>query len=44
MQVTRTTINAWMISNFRQIPSMTAELAALDERLKMQYMYIHVLV
>ena len=33
MQVTRTTIKAWMSSNFGRIPSLTSELAAL-ERLK----------
>ena len=33
LQVTRTTIKAWMSLNFFQIPSPTTELAAL-ERLK----------
>ena len=35
LQVTRTTIKAWMISNFGGIPPLTSELAAL-ERLKNQ--------
>ena len=30
MQVTRTTIKAWMSSNFSRIPLLTAELAALE--------------
>ena len=35
LQVTRTTIKAWMSLNFCKIPSPTTELAALD-RLKNQ--------
>ena len=35
LQVTRTTIKAWMSSNFSGIPPLTSELAAL-ERLKNQ--------
>ena len=35
LQVTRTTIKAWMSSNFGRIPPLTSELAAL-ERLKNQ--------
>ena len=35
LQVTRTTIKAWMSSNFGGIPPLTTELAAL-ERLKNQ--------
>ena len=31
LQVTRTTIKAWMSSNFGGIPSLTSELAALDQ-------------
>ena len=30
LQVTRTTINAWMSLNFGGIPLLTAELAALE--------------
>ena len=39
LQVTRTTINAWMSLNFCEIPSPTTELAAL-ERLKNQYIIL----
>ena len=35
LQVTRSTIKAWMGSNFGKIPSLTSELAAL-ERVKYQ--------
>ena len=35
LQVTRSTIKAWMGLNFSKIPSLTSELAAL-ERLKNQ--------
>ena len=35
LQVTRSTIKAWMVLNFGKIPSLTSELAAL-ERLKNQ--------
>ena len=31
LQVTRTTIKAWMSSNFGEIPPLTLELAALDQ-------------
>ena len=31
LQVTRTTIKAWMSSNFGGIPPLTSELAALDQ-------------
>ena len=35
LQVTRSTIKAWMGSNFRKIPSLTLEFAAI-ERVKNQ--------
>ena len=39
LQVTRTTIKAWMSSNLARIPSLTSELAAL-ERLKKRYIIL----
>ena len=43
MQVTRTTIKAWMSLNFGGISPLTAELAAL-ERLKKTYRLVSTLV
>ena len=39
LQVTRTTIKAWMSSNFGRIPPQTSELAAL-ERLKKRHIIL----
>ena len=32
LQITRTTIKAWMSLNFDKIPSLTSELAALEHQ------------
>ena len=37
LQVTRTTIKAWMSSNFGRIPPLTSELAALERLKKITY-------
>ena len=37
LQVTRTTIKAWMSSKFGRIPSLTSELAALERLKKTTY-------
>ena len=39
LQVTRSTIKAWMILNFGRIPPLSSELAAL-ERLKKQHIIL----
>ena len=39
LQITRPTIKAWMSFNFRKIPSLTSELAAI-ERLKNQWIML----
>ena len=44
LQVTRTTIKAWMSLNFCQIPSPTTELAALEYLKKSMYNVVSTLV
>ena len=44
MQVTRTTIKAWMSSNFGGIPPLTSKLAALERLKKTSYNLVSTLV
>ena len=43
LQVTRTTIKAWMSSNFGGIPPLTSELAALERLKKSNYKFVRTL-
>ena len=43
LQVTRTTIKAWMSSNFSGIPPLTSELAALERLKKSNYKFVSTL-